>query len=81
MALLFYIRRFGWKRGIEFRRVAARCGKDVCLLSSWAAHYRALASHESRHGHRAEGRTLASFAEILQATYDKLVGAKRRVRP
>jgi hypothetical protein len=78
-ALLGYIRRFGFRRGVEFRRVAAKCGRDQHLLSTWSTHYRAKASREFAHDNPVDGHAYMAFAELLSATHSTLV-LKRKPR-
>jgi hypothetical protein len=74
-----FIARFGFYRGLEFRRVAAKCDRDPRLLRSWETHYRARASREFRHDNRPDGRVFLAFAEMLATTHDTLI-RKRKAR-
>lgn len=78
--LLGFIARFGFYRGIEFRRVAAKCDRDPHLLREWESHYRAIASREFRHDNKTDGRVFLAFAEMLATTHDKLVRNRRARR-
>lgn len=79
--IFVFIRRFGFWRGVEFRRVARFCDKDIHLLESWAGHYRAKASACFRHDNRVDGRAFLAFAEMLQSTYALLVANRKPRRP
>lgn len=80
-AIIAFIRRFGWKRGREFRRIARKCDHDPHLLESWATHYRAKASREFYHDNNADGRLFLAFAEMLQTTHDQLIAKRKPRRP
>lgn len=78
-AVFRFIARFGLLRGLEFRRVAAKCDRDPHRLREWETHYRAKASSAFRHDNNADGRVFLAFAEMLQTTHDKLI-RKRKAR-
>lgn len=76
-----FIRRFGFWRGIEFRRVAKKCDRDPHLLISWATHYQSRASGEFRHNNAQDARAFLAFAEMLRTTHDRLVLNRKVRRP
>lgn len=78
-AVFRFIARFGFYRGLEFRRVAAKCDRDPHLLREWETYYRAIASREFRHDNKADGRVFLAFAEMLQTTRETLI-RKRKAR-
>jgi hypothetical protein len=80
-ALLTFIRRFGWRRGLEFRRVARLCDQDPRLLKSWIAYYRGRGSRELYHDNKADGHAFIAFAEMLQTAHDQIVEMRPPRRP
>lgn len=80
-ATIAFIRRFGLRRGWEFRKVARLCDHDPKLLKSWEAYYRWQASRQYYHSNNEEARVFNAFAEMLQTTHDKLVAKRKSCQP
>lgn len=80
-ATIAFIRRFGFRRGLEFRKVARLCDRDPHLLRSWEAWYHGRASREYYHGNNEEARVLNAFAEMLHTTHDKIVAKRKSCQP
>lgn len=79
-AVFRFIARFGLIRGLEFRRVAAKCDRDPHLLREWETYYRAKASREFRHDNKADGRVFLAFAEMLSTTRERVIRKRKAVR-
>lgn len=80
-AVIGYIRRFGFWRGLRFYRVAQECERNPTRLRSCANHFRAVASDRFYHDDTEAGKAFLAFAEILHTTHDKLVLNRNARRP